>query len=202
MIWLTRLTAEQQPTYTGVVVVAMVLAVLYVIYRRWLARKHKARIAELNKECDAFLAEARRGLLPIQASILLQEDEHAVLQEESTLSEMRSYRVYGGGGTRIGRVLVGGGVSEPQYRLRRIDTGTLVLTTKRLVFDGNHENRSVRLSELLSVSPWVDAIEVSSNHAKSQVFSVANSCIWANIIEAVATGKLQVVSEGDEPVKR
>ena len=59
------------------------------------------------------------------------------------LHETRAYRVYGGAGTRVGRIYVGGGASESHQRLGRLIPGILVLTNQRLIFDGGHETRSV-----------------------------------------------------------
>jgi len=96
-------------------------------------------------------------------------------------------------------VYVGGGVSESEQRLKQIDSGTLTLTTKRLVFDGGRENRAIQLSDVLSVKPRTDAIEVSTAHrAKSLVFIVLNPVIWRLLIEHVASGKFSVVSKPDD----
>ena len=121
---------------------------------------------------------------------ILKDGEHAILEESSTLFETRAVRVYGGGRTRLGRVYVGGGASESHQRVREIDQGTLTLTTARLVFDGGLENRNVALSKVLSVSPWADAIEISTERrAKSQIYRVENPLIWCSAIRAIAAGK-------------
>ena len=138
----------------------------------------KEHLAYLKRDAEEFVARARRGLTPIATRLILKGDEHAVLEENSTLLESRAFRVWGGGGTRIGRFYVGGGASESEQRLKQIDDGTLTLTTKRLIFDGSSENRNVQLSQVLSVSPWTDAIEVSTQRAKSQIYRVRNPFIW------------------------
>ena len=85
---------------------------------------------------------------------------------------------------------VGGGLSESHQRVREIDQGTLTLTTARLVFDGGLENRNVALSKVLSVSPWADAIEISTERrAKSQIYRVENPLIWRAAIKALAAGE-------------
>jgi len=125
--------------------------------------------------------------VPISTRLILKGDEHAVLEEGSTLFESRAYRLYGGGGTRIGRFSVGGGISESEQRVKQIDQGTLTLTTKRLIFDGTTENRNVQLSQVMSVSPGSDAIEISTERrAKSQIYSVTNPLLWATVIKTIA----------------
>src|SRR5439155_18778572 len=93
------------------------------------AAHREERVAELSHDADIWVAQARQGLKPIPTRLILKRDEHAILEEPSTLLETRSYRVYGGAGTRIGRFYVGGGASESQQRLKQIDDGTLTLTT-------------------------------------------------------------------------
>jgi hypothetical protein len=155
-------------------------------------RERERRQREIQRGAERFAEQAKQGLKPISVKLLLQDDEHGLLEEQVTLFETRAYRLYGGGGTRIGRVYVGGGASESHQRLREIDTGTLTLTTKRLVFDGTHENRTLKLADVLSVNPWSDAIEVSTQRrAKSQVFAVTNPLIWASAVHAVAAGKFR-----------
>jgi hypothetical protein len=137
--------------------------------------------------------------VPIRARLILKDGEHALLEEPSALIETRAYRVYSGAGTRIGRVYVGGGVSESRQRWSVIDQGTLTLTTKRLVFDGSQENRNVQLAHVLSVSPGSDVIEVSTQgRGKSQVYRVRNPLIWATAVHGVAAGDFKLRRLSDE----
>lgn len=172
--------------FAGLVFV-IVIIIWLLNQRRSEARKKY--FETIRQEAEAWAARARRGLPAISTRLILKNDEHALLEEVSALMETRAYRVYGGAGTRIGRIYVGGGASESQQRLKLIDEGTLTLTTKRLIFDGSHENRIVQLSQVLSVSPWSDAIEVSTQRrAKSQVYRVENPLIWMAAIQTVAAG--------------
>jgi hypothetical protein len=160
-------------------------------WRRRARREELFRVQKL--EATLFFDGIRKaGKWPSpQTNLILQKGEAALLDESSVFFESRSYRVGGGAGTRIGRVYVGGGVSESQQRLKQIDTGRLTLTTKRLIFDGSIENRSLRLPDILSVQRWSDAIEVSTQRrAKSQVFRVENPMIWATMVEQTASGKI------------
>jgi hypothetical protein len=179
----------------GVTVVVAIVVFLSTTHQRDVEERER-RQREIQRGAERFAERAKRGFQPIAVKLLLQKDEYGVLEEESTLFETRAYRVYGGAGTRIGRVYVGGGASESNQRLKQIDNGTLTLTTKRLVFDGARENRALKLGDLLSVNPWSDAIEVSTQRrAKSQVFTVANPLIWASAVHAVAAGKLSVQTD-------
>ena len=116
------------------------------------------------------------------------------------LHETRAYRVYGGAGTRVGRIYVGGGASESHQRLREIDSGILVLTNQRLIFDGGHETRSVNLPDVISANAWSDAIEISSSRRqKNQICTVQNPIIWAQMIQMLASGKVEVTANHELP---
>jgi hypothetical protein len=186
---------EMTPETTLAVALLMLLLGVGVVFLFWRRNSHntqvrKEHLERLNHEADEWVARVNRGITPISTRLILKNDEHAILEEGSKLFESRAYRVYGGGGTRIGRVYVGGGVSESHQRVREIDQGTLTLTTKRLIFDGTHENRNVQLSQVLSVSPWSDAIEISTaRRAKSQIYTVANPLIWTAGVKALAAGE-------------
>jgi hypothetical protein len=174
----------------GIIVFAV--GVLMWIFWRHQEEARADRLAAVHAEAEEFVERARRGLTPINTRLILKKNEHAFLEEESTLFETRAYRVYGGGGTRIKGIYIGGGASESHQRLKEIDRGTLTLTNQRLVFDGSHENRNLQLSQVMSVSPWRDAIEVSTQRrAKSQVYSVANPLIWSAMVEAIAAGRIK-----------
>jgi hypothetical protein len=156
-------------------------------------RRESAARAESNRlEAEAFFNRvAAQGLEPVETDLILGADEHAVLFDVATLYETRSHRVYAGAGTSIKGLHVGGGASQTQDSLRRIEAGVLILTTARLVFDGTTENRTIKLRDILSVSPMLDAIEVSTQRRqKSMLFSVPNPQIWAPMIKNVASSKV------------
>jgi hypothetical protein len=130
------------------------------------------------------------SLPPVQTHIVLSRGEVAIRQEATQLHEARAVRLYGGIGTRIGRIHVGGGRSTSYQRLQPIDTGILLLTNQRLVFDGQKENRILKANEIVSVQSSVDAIEVSSSRRqKSQVYTVGNPRIWATLLQSVVSGQ-------------
>ena len=157
------------------------------------------RVKRLADDARMFFASLERCTkLPTTAvDIVLKNGEFGILQEPSILYESRSYRVFGGGGTRVAGIYIGGGASEAQQRLKEIDSGKIVLTNQRLVFDGQLENRVLNLKDVVSATPWTDAIEVgSSRKQKSQIYTVENPLIWVPMIQALASGKLPV-STGD-----
>jgi hypothetical protein len=51
--------------------------------------------------------------------------------------------------------------SESHEELRNIDTGTLTITDKRLIFSGAMKNLNIELKKLISIEPYEDGISVS-----------------------------------------
>jgi hypothetical protein len=177
----------------GVAFLAAVALVVWLMPSR--DEEQRGRFDILRREAERFFSRLQEsGTLPdVAVDIVLQRDEIALLREDdSQLAESRAYRVFGGGGTRIRGVYIGGGASESYQRLRQIDTGSLILTTERLIFDGGLENRTLKIKDVLSATAWSDAIEVSSSRRqKSQVYSVANPLIWSRMIKAAASGEIR-----------
>lgn len=181
-------------------VVALAIVVLVLMFAiplsiaRWFVRRSERRQrgrAEANQlEAEAFFQHlaAIDGVETVETSLILGVDEQAVLVDGATLFETRAFRTFGGAGTSVRGIHLGAGASEAHDRLRQIDSGTLVLTTKRLVFDGSRENRSIKLADILSAEALLDAIEVSTQRqGKSMLFAVPNPLIWAPMIKAVAS---------------
>ena len=157
--------------------------------------KSEDRVKRMATDAKMFFASLEhRSRLPTMAvDIVLKSGEFGIFQEPSILYESRSYRVFGGGATRVAGVYIGGGASEAQQRLKEIDSGKIILTNQRLVFDGQLENRVLNLKDVVSATPWTDAIEVgSSRKQKSQIYTVENPLIWAPMIQMLASGKLPV----------
>lgn len=181
----------------GIVSVVAIALICTWVYRQRAARRaREAKIKLMEQKASSFLARIAQGTLtPLETGLILQKDEHGIYrEEESVLLETRAVRLYGGMGTRIARVYVGGGASEARQQWRHIDTGKLVLTTKRLVFDGAQENRTFKLVDVLSVTAVaLDAIEVhSQRRMKASVFMVSNPLLWAPLIEQAAKGTISL----------
>lgn len=123
---------------------------------------------KLIEEGQAFLDKviAEKKLNVISPTINLQKSEKAFYEGEVKMKESRKKRGY--------------------TELQEIDSGRLVLTNKRLIFDGNTDNRFIKLDKILSVQSWLDAIEISiDGRAKSIFFLVNNPYIWAVLINIV-----------------
>ena len=133
---------------------------------------------------------------PPETPIILKEGECALLHESCTLLEAKASRLYGGMGTTIHGIRIGGGRSTSIDQLKQIDSGTLTLTNQRLIFDGQMQNRIVEASNIVSTKPWADAFEVSSQKkAKNQLYTVSNPILWATLVSMVAKGQVNVTKK-------
>lgn len=159
----------------------------------WFTSPSEKKKDVLKAEVAAFAesAKQRGGLAVITVSIALKPGEQAFLEEQVTLKETRSFtkRSSTGGALRVMKgVYVGGssGTSRSHNEWRDIDTGTLIITNQRIIFDGRMENRVMPIDRILSVNPLLDGIEVSiENKQKSSFFTVKNSLIWTTVFNTV-----------------
>ena len=146
------------------------------------ARDARSQASARSTNLLAFLSKVRANawtIAPISTRMLLQPDEKAYYEAPSVLLESRSRRVYAGGGlaTRVGGVGVGGGggTSTSVQELSRVDAGTFVLTNKRILFNGELQNRAIPISKVVVFDDesYPDAVEVAAeNKQKCSVFTV------------------------------
>lgn len=140
----------------------------------------KERESRWRKEAEALLDPVKAGarVPEAQVDLLLEPGELGVLQEESVLLEPRAH---GGAAARMGRALSGGGS-------KKVDAGVLILTTQRLVFDGQLGHRTFPLRELESVEPSGHAIEAgTARDPRRQAFKVRNPYLWTALIRLLAS---------------
>jgi len=150
------------------------------------ANGKKRRLADAQSFAE-FVREHR--VLPrVATSVMLKPDEAAFYSSPTKLYETRAVRYHQSSGARVRiakGISVGGssGRSTSTQEWSQIDSGLLVVTNKRIVFDGGAENRSVTIKSIISVNPSADSIEVSSEKRnKSMVFSAENPLILAAIL--------------------
>lgn len=169
----------------------IILFVALYLYGAHLTARKNAMIEEANHWLVGI--KARKALTPITTNLLLKAGEEAYLESPSRLEEARAERYYEGGGAsvRIAKgVYVGGGsgASRSVQVTTPIDAGRLVLTNKRLIFDGAKEDRVILLDKIVSINPSINTIEVSSEtRQKSMSFTVPNPFIWSTSIRLLST---------------
>ncbi|MDD4062764.1 MAG: hypothetical protein PHV25_03305 [Candidatus Pacebacteria bacterium] len=148
-------------------------------------------------DAENYINKVKEGksLPVIIPSISLEKNEEAFLEEETKLIETRAIRKHTGGMKGIGfRVAKGvylgsgsrSGTSESHQEWRTIDSGSLIITNKRIVFNGSKENRNIPIKKIISISSTHDHIEVAVEaRSKTIIFPVKNSYIWGAVINIV-----------------
>lgn len=124
-------------------------------------------------------------LSPISVGLSLQKAEECYFSTSVGWYELRTETTrYNYAGTtarikimkgvyyRVGSVKV-----QPIKRdvLRQIDSGTLYLTNKRIIFVGSKKNSNIRLDKVLSFTPYSDGIEIGKDTGKSPFLSFTNN---------------------------
>ena len=172
--------------------IIILCAILCAIPRLLKRSNLKKRQAQLIQEASTFFNEVKNngGFFPISTYILLKNNEQAILYDHCRLIESRSTRHFErtGGSVRIGRCSIGqsAGTSYGVDNLKAVDDGCLILTNKRLIFDGRKFDRSIPLNKILSVNSYTNYIEISSeSREKSMLFTVGNSLIWETSLKTV-----------------
>ncbi len=176
--------------------IAIVFYFVVINYQKEIINKNNTLLKENNKKEAQFLAEQikkEKKLEPINTNLFLESNERAFLKENSTLMEARAVRKSTGSrlGFRVMKgVYVGGyqGQSESNQEIRLIENGDLILTSKKLIFRGNKENRMIPLSKIIEIKRHVDAIEIATlGRQKTSLFTVSNPYIWNIILTVLNT---------------
>ena len=128
-----------------------------------------------------LLAEIEAGRLPtITTPLLLQRGEvcHAELpcrlHEKRTVTNVIRYsgptgrvRIMKGLSWRYGAISVNRVTSE---ELRQIDSGTLYITNKRLLFNGAAKNQNVPFKKIVQFTAYKDGLEIEKVSGRDQYF--------------------------------
>ena len=152
-------------------------------------------------ESEKVYIDALQGKLPalqsLSTNIILHKGETAFLEERSNLLEPHSVRVYNAGaqgmsvpipGLKGVRYRVGGlkGSSESHEELKQIDSGTLLLTNKRIIFVGDKRSKTIKLEKIIQVEPYKDAVRVAFEGRKKPLyFTVSDGKLWSSAIEGL-----------------
>lgn len=129
------------------------------------------------------------GAQPVDSPLILKAGEQAYLSVPATLARMTTRTHYAGrssgfsfpiGHTGI-RYRVGSFRGEPvqQQSLTKLDTGTFVLTNKRLAYVGQTKSTSVALDKLVHFEIYNDALSVAREGKENPDFYLMSSPKYA-----------------------
>ena len=121
------------------------------------------------------------GIFPeVDAPINLQRNERCHFSTSASWHQTRTVTKairYGGPAVRI-RIMKGlyyraGGVSIEritQEEMSQVSSGTLYITSKRIIFHGEPKNVSIPFSSVLSYVPYSDGIEIEKTSGRNPIF--------------------------------
>ena len=133
-----------------------------------------------------FIWLIENGELPVkQVDINLQKNERCYYSASIDWLELRRVTKkinYSGPTYRLkiakGLYYRAGSISPQRItsdELQIVDSGTLYITSKRLIFCGGLKNSTIALNKILSITPYSDGVEIEKDRGKSPVFRVSNN---------------------------
>jgi hypothetical protein len=153
--------------------------------------KHQL-IVQKENDANQFLTSLQNGKLTLTSNntspIILKKNESlSIVMHNITLQEPRAVRqthaAYGGPTIRVAKGVsfrLGGASarSESHEEIRAIDRGSLILTTKRLIFIGSKRTINIDLRKIMAIEAYTDGIESQrENKQKTEYFKGTNSTI-------------------------
>ena len=173
-----------------IVCILAVMGICHMFARRKQRQQYQALLAATEAEYKRWRREvARAGRLQVvPAAVCLNDGESCYYKTSATLAEPRSVRdtSHLGGAVRVAKgitVLGGNSHSESHDEWRDLSSGTLYITNKRIIFDGEMHNRTVKLVSLISVvaEPRMIAVSTSSRQ-KTMLLTRLNGKIAQGVI--------------------
>lgn len=182
----------------GISVAALVAAVIvHVVSARRTKRRNAEESAALKERMESEYNNWSRivilnnSLKPIAADLCLQKGEQCFFADSAVLYEPVATRrsTHLGGGVRVAKgVVIGGGgtISKSHDEWRELSSGTFYITNKRIFFDGDMHDRTIKMSALTSVQATLDEVAISSStRQKTMVFSGINARIVKDTIRLI-----------------
>jgi hypothetical protein len=178
------------PLVVTILIIGIPVIAIIVVVSQVRAKQRRTQRELMVQQARDFIAtvQQKRALTTVATTIILKPDEQAFYSTPSTLYETRAVRRYQAGHTafRVAKgVYVGGtsGRSISTQEWAKLDTGSLTITNKRLVFVGDKEDRTIPLNKVVSVDSTLTEIVVSvEGRQKVMTLTVPNSLIAAAII--------------------
>ena len=179
---------------SAIVILLVIAIVAHIVSTRRTKRRNAEEFAALKKRMASEYKDwctkvvLNNGLKPISSNICLMNGERCFYSDNTILYEPRSVRnsTHLGGGVRVARgVVIGGGNSwsEAHDEWRAISSGTLYITNKRIIFDGEMHDRTIKFSALTVVQAGIQELTIScSTRQKTMVFGGINARIAQDTI--------------------
>ena len=179
---------ELDPLIIGVIFLVILLAfgtiaLVDALHRRRLARARVAAFERFRKSC-------RQTYLRVTPP---NDGQRYLFSQPADLIETRRYRVsnHFGGGRRIqgfGTLMAGQSRSRSYDEWRKIDTGTLYLTDRELIFLGQRYSRTFPIRDILELAADPLHVHVTSRRREKAVIFACNGLILGHIFSHLKRG--------------
>ncbi|ARS35790.1 hypothetical protein [Pontibacter actiniarum] len=137
------------------------------------------------QQLKLYWALENTELPAIQPDILLQKSERCFISipgvDWHELRTVRHRTSYSGYSTSFrvakGFYLRSGSYTPRSYssdEMKLIDSGTVYLTNKRIIFTGAKKNSNIRLDKILHITPYSDGVEIGKETGKSPLLQLPN----------------------------
>ncbi len=137
----------------------------------------------------SLLWRIENGQLPtVAVPVALQEGENGIWSGEAEWHESRAATMNAGIRTMKGLYLRAGSVPHARVareELRRLDAGTLYITSERIVLTGAHKEYQLGYSSVLGIEVFSDAIRVEKASGSGPVVVMPDPEVPAAILAAV-----------------
>lgn len=182
------------PAILAAVAALAILALVVVCVVNAARRRRAERLSNEKYFAWRSAIDAAGGdLTPVDVPIHLKNGEICYFADPTaTLLEPRAVRSggFGGGSIRVARgvsIHTGRIASESHDEWRRITTGALYVTNKRIIFDGATKNRIIPIADVMSVvaNPR-EALLNSEKLQKPVAFGSINGQIFAAVVNSIA----------------
>ena len=123
---------------------------------------------------------------------ILQDNEFPLHEDIGELHEERSVRTHYGGGKRVGMgIYIGLGRSHYNGQIQLLDTGNILLTTKRIIFLGSKRTININILDIVGYETFSDAVRINTkNKQRATIFFLKGPNILSVILEFITTNKV------------
>ena len=128
-------------------------------------------------------------LTPVFADVNLHKNETCYFESRAEWYEQRAVTATTNYGGPTGRIRIAKGVyyrygqinhgTSGHQELTQIDTGTIYITNKRLIFMGTKKNTTISFDSILDINPYSDGMGVQKASGKSPNIKISNDPDYA-----------------------
>lgn len=179
-----------------IVIIALIAA--YIYYRHLVRRKRQTQQRKMIEEAAGFveyLQRTREFPDPGPSIVPNRPGQPVLFQSAATLSEIRTTTHRGYAGTRVKvagmPIYIGGSSPFTKSELKETGRGTLVLTTKAVIFQSSTRTQNMPLQRISGLETLADGLQIAlDGRAKPFWLGVNNPVLWSLLIKLATEGGL------------